>query len=193
MQNATDVSVTTFVTVTMTETVMTLSGKFHLFDQSSGLEVPTTINNTGFTQSATLDPDDQLLPFHNYFAQVDQDTMDVDGNPTGFVMGWSFTTGADTDSPEIRETTPKANSVAPITTSITILFDENVTSIVSFSVTSSATTFPGSLSASTDGHTWTFTPAAVFPPSTVISVAITNATDSSGNVQNFTYNFTTAP
>ncbi|HEY4181709.1 MAG TPA: Ig-like domain-containing protein [Kofleriaceae bacterium] len=188
----TDVAVDTVVTVTMTETVQTLSGKFHLIDQVTSVEVPTTIDNTGATSIATLDPDDQLLPLRGYVARVDGDVRDTNGNPMGPVGSWFFTTGNDFVPPQARETMPKANSVAPVDSSIVILFDEPATSIGTFAVTSSGTPITGTFAPSNGNRTWTFLPDAL-PANAAIHVALTNIADSSGNTQNFAYSFTTAP
>jgi hypothetical protein len=190
--DSTTAGVDTNVTVTMTEVVTTLAGKFRLLDASTNGEVSTILDNTGAIEQATLDPVEQLQAFHSYTVQLDADITDLSGNIAGFQMGWSFTTGQDLVAPQIRETTPKANSVAPVTTTINFFFDEPVVSIAAIVVTNNTTTFTGTLASSEGGRLWTFTPDVAFPPNIVINVALTNASDAALNVTNFAYNFTTS-
>ncbi|CAN5890089.1 hypothetical protein BH11MYX2_BH11MYX2_03620 [soil metagenome] len=185
------VPVDTLVTVTMTEPVMTLAGKFHLL--GSGVDVPTTIDSTGVAMQAMLEPVEQLLPFMSYTAVVDFDVTDLNGNIAGSTMTWNFTTGADTVPASVRETMPKANSVAPVGSWIIVTFDEPLFSLGGFTVTSGATTITGAITASAGGRTWTFMPDAPLPAGSVISVSLTGARDNSSNLTNFSYNFATAP
>lgn len=191
--NAVGVPVNTFVTVTMTEQVLTLAGKFRLVIGTSGPEAPTVLDNVGLTSQATLELVEQLQPQTLYSVQVDADVTDTTGNQAGVPMGWSFTTGDDFIPPALRETSPKMASVAPVDTTISVLFDEPVSGITQFRVSNGATMLPGMLASENGGRTWTFTPDAPLPANVTISVAITAASDFSGNTQNFTFNFMTAP
>jgi hypothetical protein len=163
--------------------------------QKNGVGVPGKLTYNPASRIATFHPDDQLEGFTNYDVVITTGITDQFGNVTP-ETGSSFETTNDAVAPRIRLAIPKAGSSgAPVTTSISMTFDEPTfgLSATTVFVNAGVDTITGTL-ASTDGsRTWTFTPDAPLPAMTEVDVDVEVAQDAIGNSANYFYSFTTAP
>ena len=118
---------------------------------------------------------------------------DVAGNPTSPTPAtFTFTTGDDLVKPRFIEASPYFGDVVPVTTNLTIRFDEPVVvPATSFQINGVASA--GTITMSNRNKTVTFDPASDLPAASTIDVVLgPGITDTTGNVFGpFAYQFTT--
>jgi hypothetical protein len=108
---------------------------------------------------------------------------DEAGNPTSpGPATFTFTTGPDLVKPRFIDASPYFGDVVPVTTNLTITFDEPViASAMAFEVNGAA--IPGTITMSNGDKTVTFDPASDLPPASTIDVMLgPGITDTAGNV-----------
>ena len=147
----------------------------------------------GATQRATFTPTAALAPTTAYTATV-SGAKDLSGITMANTSSSCATAAADTTPPTVTARTPADGATGvPTNTTVTATFSETVTgSSVAVSVpTGSAVAGTSSYNATT--RTVTFTPSVALAAGTQYSVAVSAATDGSGNVMvPVTWSFTTA-
>jgi tetrahydromethanopterin S-methyltransferase subunit B len=159
--------------------------------------VSGTVTYVGTT--ATFAPASALAISTTYTATITTGVKDLAGNAIASVFGWSFTTGAgsDTTAPTVSHTDP-ANSATgvAINKKIAAAFGEAMDpltiSTATFTLKQGSTPVAGTVTYA--GTTATLAPASDLAPNTVYTATITTgATDLAGNplISNFAWIFTT--
>jgi hypothetical protein len=158
--------------------------------------VPGTITYVGTT--ATFAPASPLAINTTYTGTITNEVKDLAGNALANTFGWSFTTGAgsDTTAPTVSYTDPanSANGVAvnkKIAATFSEAMDPLTISTTTFTLQQGASSVAGTVTYA--GTTATFTPAAALSADTVYTATITTgAKDLAGNplLGNFVWSFT---
>ena len=163
--------------------------------------VTGTVSYAGVT--ATFTPASPLAPLTTYTARVTTGVRDLAGNALATDFGWSFTTGATTDTiaPTVSATVPAdAASAAPINQTINATFSEAMDpltiSTANLRLTGpGGTVVTGTVAYDVSSRIATFTPTGNLAPNAVYSATVTaGARDLAGNAlaANFAWSFTTA-
>jgi hypothetical protein len=180
---STDVVLIAVVAFTFSEDVLgadvTGVSVFDGATQLAGMVVYNSGNRTAF-----FTPQDQLLPNHLYTGRVATSVTDLAGNPLATTFTMTFTTGADTFIPQVKQTMPAfGDTNVPVNTNIVVRFNEAVVGVAPTSFQFNGSAVAGTLTMSSDNKTATFDPAADLPAATAITVGILPAgiTDLAGN------------
>lgn len=176
------VPVSTQVTASFDENVMTISGTTFTLTPMGGSPVAAVVMYAAGTRTATLTPELQLAPNTQHTAMLSAAITDTSGNPFASTS-WTFTTGADTVGPRVALTSPADLATAvPTSSTITVQFDEPVQNVSTTTFTVNGGAIPGTIALSANATVATFSPDAALPPSATISVNLTTAiTDTIGN------------
>ena len=190
--NATDVAITSAITVTFSETIDSSSFNLTLSDGGGNIAGTTTTNNA----VVTFTPSSSLSYSTTYTATISSGVQDTAGNTMATNYTWSWTTGAapDTTAPTVQSTSPGsgATGVSVSNTTITATFSESMDSSTITTATFTVSGVTGTVTYS--GTTATFTPSSNLSYSTTYTVTITTGVqDSAGNAMasNYTWQFTT--
>src|SRR3989338_3716307 len=190
--NATDVAITSAITVTFSETIDSSSFNLTLSDGGGNIAGTTTTNNA----LVTFTPSSSLSYSTTYTATISSGIQDTAGNTMATNYTWSWTTGAapDTTAPTVQSTSPGsgATGVSVSNTTITATFSESMDSSTITTATFTVSGVTGTVTYS--GTTATFTPSSNLSYSTTYTVTITTGVqDSAGNAMasNYTWQFTT--
>ncbi|MFC1706582.1 Ig-like domain-containing protein, partial [Planctomycetota bacterium] len=201
---AAGVSVTTAVTVTFSEDMVetTVAPNVTLEDPN-GDPVAGSVVYHGPSRTGTFLPGDRLASRATYKATVTTGATDLAGNTLAAPFEFTFTT-RDVDGPEITAHTPGKDATSvPVTTHVTVTFNEAVVvdlnKVSSFTVTrmvgSDQLPVNGLRSYDPTSKTLTFAPGLDLLSRTEYTVTLTTAiTDVAGNAlpATFVFKFTTA-
>ena len=154
--NATDVAITSAITVTFSETIDSSSFNLTLSDGGGNIAGTTTTNNA----VVTFTPSSSLSYSTTYTATISSGVQDTAGNTMATNYTWSWTTGAapDTTAPTVQSTSPGsgATGVSVSNTTITATFSESMDSSTITTATFTVSGVTGTVTYS--GTTATFTP-----------------------------------
>ncbi len=151
--------------------------------------------------SATFNPDGNLVNGSTYTATITTGVQDTAGNSMAENYSWSFTTEeaeeTDTTPPTVNATDPEDNEVnMPVNSEISATFSEpvNASTITAntFTLSLDGDPVPGSVTSS--GNSATFNPDEELENGTIYTATITTGVqDTAGNsmTENYTWNFTT--
>jgi hypothetical protein len=138
----------------------------------------------------------QLKPNHRVVASIGSGIESPDGVPLASYV-WGFDTGADVVPPRLREAYPAAGDTdVPVTTQISVTFDEVVTGVdlTTFTALDGTTPIQATLYLA-DISTYELRPVSSLSPGSMITVSLSGAIqDPYGHaLAPTTYTFTTAP
>lgn len=141
-------------------------------------------------------PQWQLAPNDQYVASISPGITSVDGAPLASYQ-WVFDTGPDVVPPHVRESYPVADTTnVPVTTQISVTFDEVVTGVdlTTFTALDGTTPVQATLRLA-DVTTYELRPVSSLSPGSTITVSLSGAIqDPYGNaLAPTTFTFTTAP
>lgn len=200
--NASDVAVTTNVTVTFSENIdaaTITTGSFRL--ENGSIPVSGTLAVASDNLSATFTPNSDLAFGAEYTATITTDVTDVSGNSLALGIVLQFTTIADTTPPTVTDTTPADSSInVGIDTNVTAVFSEAIdpatVSTSSFTLEYGATSVSGAIAVAGDGLSVIFTPDSPLTYDTSYTATLTTGvTDTYGNglAADVVWQFTTTP
>jgi methionine-rich copper-binding protein CopC len=192
--NDLNVSLSTPVTATFNEPVVSTSLVFALRDPNNNL-VATTFVYDSTTQTASWTPSSPLASQTTYTATLSAAT-DAAGNSLSAPVSWSFTT-LDAQPPSIVNQSPAAGATGvALTTSITVTFSEPVqSSSISLLLRDPANQpVAGNLTYNESTRTATFTPSAPLAAQVTLTVSVSGVKDLAGNAlaNPLSWSFTTA-
>ncbi len=161
-------------------------------------DLPGSVTCNGYLVSFV--PTDLLFLGNTYTATMAGTVTDMAGNPMGSDYSWSFTTvTVDNTPPVISATTPLAGSTGVnVNSTVTVTFDKamdpSTIDATSFSMSyGGGTLISGSVSYDDVSNSATFTPGAILPLDTLITVTVTTSvTDMVGNALETDYVFSFA-
>jgi hypothetical protein len=138
----------------------------------------------------------QLKPNHRVVVSIAPGIDSLDGVPLASYL-WGFDTGADVVPPHLRESFPAAGDTdVPVTTQISVTFDEVVTGVdlTTFTALDGATPIQATLYLA-DISTYELRPVSSLSPGSTITVSLSGAIqDMFGHpLAPTTFTFTTAP
>ena len=205
---ATAIKIDTVVTVTFSEpmdpaTINTTNITLR-HTVTNGL-VAASVTYNAATNTATLDPTNNLANDSSYTITVTTGVKDVAGNALAANSTSTFTTIPDTTAPTVTSRTPTAATGVPAGTNVTFTFSESMdaATITGATVTLTRTTGAGAPAAVAgavsyvDGtRTATFNPSADLSAGESYTATVTTgAKDKAGNALtgNFSFSFTVAP
>ncbi len=140
-------------------------------------QLPGLYDWNAATRTATFMPVPALPGGHVITVQLTPAIVTVAGNSPLAAFSFSFTT-FDDEPPQLASSVPLDMSTAvPVNSTIVVTFSEPVTGVTgtSFTVANGATGLPGTIVASGDAMSYTFTPSAALPAGAQIDVALTAA------------------
>lgn len=194
---ATNVSVSTAVTATFSESIQPATLNFVL-KNASNVTVASTVSYNDATHTATLTPSAALAAGVTYTATV-SGAKDIAGNQMTANVTWSFTTAAvDTTPPTVTAESPAPNATnVSGSTIVTATFSESVQpGTISFLLKDSSNTLVAATVAYNDsGHIATLTPSTALAAGVTYTATVNGATDLAGNVMTapVVWSFTTVP
>jgi len=191
--NATNVALSSTVTITFSEDVQSGSISFTLKDAGNNTVAGSLSYNSG-THVATFTPTAPLGDSMTYSATL-SDVQDIAGNHIAAPVSWSFTT-VDTTAPTITSKSPAANAVnVALNSAVTFTFSEPVNAgSITFTLKDAGNnTVPGTLSYDSPSRTATFTPTSALADSSAYTATVSDAADPSGNhlASPLSWNFST--
>ena len=185
-------SITATFNTSMSSSSIT-SSSFVLKDSSNNT-VSATVSYSTFNNTATLNPNSNLVAGTTYTASLTG--VRSSGGTTMATTTWSFTAGtADTTAPTASSLSPSSGvSGVPVASNVTATFSEDVqASTISFVLKAGTTTIATVTTYDVASRVVTLDPTANLTPGTTYTVTLSGAKDLSGNTMTTTtWSFTTA-
>jgi len=202
--NLTGIPLNSLVVAQFNEPISVISATNGLQVQQGGVAIPGAVALSNGNTQVTFTPQPALLPSTVYTIAATAQLTDVSENPLTNPGTFTFTTGTATDAkiPSVVASSPaNANTGVPTNSLIQLTFSKRMDPLTATTsnflvyITGVGGTFPiaGTISATADGLTATFTPSSPLLPSTDYEIQATGITDLEGHALSpgFTATFTT--
>jgi len=182
--NATDVAVDAVIQVRFSEFVVNTSAATIQVRTADLVPIDGVVSFGSSTLTATFTPTRQLPPNRELRVELSPSLVDAMGTPIAGPLSFGFTTGADTVPPHVISTMPADGDAAvPTDAVIAVNLDEAVTNVTAMTFTVDAGgPITGTLATANNGLQLRFTPDALLPAATAVTVTLSTAiTDATGN------------